>query len=122
MKKILIIDDDKMMLNALTTLLESEDCVIETSTDGEGGIRLYREHRPNIVLLDLRLPTTTGIEVLKEIMHVDGKAKVIIITGYPTPEVRTEAIENGALFFYEKSKDITQLTEAVQKVLAVNAA
>jgi DNA-binding NtrC family response regulator len=83
---------------------------------------MYREHRPDAVLLDLRLPSKNGIEVLKEIRRMNAKAKVIIITGYPTPEVRAEAMENGAFYFYEKSKDIGDLLQAVQKALAAKSA
>jgi DNA-binding NtrC family response regulator len=118
MKKILIIDDDHMMLNALTTLLETEDYTTATAMDGEIGIRMYREQQPDVVLLDLRLPTTNGIEVLKEIRRINRQAKVIIITGYPSPEVREEAMANGAFYFYEKSKDVGELLQAVEKAIA----
>jgi DNA-binding NtrC family response regulator len=117
LESILIIDDDLMMLNALTTLLEAEDYSIKTSPDGEDGIRSFREHKPDVVLLDLRLPAKNGIEVLKEIKRVDTKAKVIIITGFPTPEVREEAMAKGAFYFYEKTSDINDLLQAVKKAL-----
>jgi len=115
LKKILIIDDDQMMLSALTTLLEGEEFAIRTATDGESGIRIFREERPDSVLLDLRLPSKNGIEVMKEIRHINPQAKVIIITGYPTSEVRKEALDNGAVYFYEKSKDVGELLQAVKK-------
>ena len=115
LKSILIIDDDLMMLNALTTLLDAEDYSTSTSRDGEEGIRSFREHKPDAVLLDLRLPSNNGIEVLKEIRRIDAKAKVIIITGYPSPEVKEEAMTNGAFFFYEKTRDVSELLNAVKK-------
>ena len=120
MKKILIIDDDHMMVNALTTLLETENVSIITSPDGEDGIRLYREHQPHVVLLDLRLPTKNGIEVLKDIRQINPRAQVIIITGYPSLEVREEAMVNGAFHFYEKSRDVGELLRAVQNAIAAN--
>jgi DNA-binding NtrC family response regulator len=122
LKKILIIDDDQMMLNALTTLLETENYATLTSADGEGGIRLYKQHRPDVVLLDLRLPLKNGIEVLKDIKGIDSNAKIIIITGYPSPEVKEEAMGNGAFYFYEKSKDIGELLQAVQNAIGANPA
>ena len=121
MKKILIIDDDRMMLNALTTLLETEDYTSITAIDGESGIALYREQHPDAVLLDLRLPAKTGIEVLKEIRRINAQAKVIIITGFPSPEVREESMKNGAFAFYEKSKDIGELLQALQKAFETSA-
>jgi len=118
--KILIIDDDSMMLSALTTLLENDNCAIITSTGGKEGVQLYLRHRPGTVLLDVRLPAENGIEVLKEIRKINANAKVIIITGFPSPEVRKEAMENGAFYFYEKSRDVGELQKAVQNALAAN--
>jgi DNA-binding NtrC family response regulator len=120
--KILIIDDDQMMLNALTTLLETEEQTTVTAKDAESGISMYRQQKPDAVLLDLRLPTKDGIEVLKEIRLINANAKVIIITGYPTPEAREEAMANGAFFFYEKSKDIGELVSALAKALTTTFA
>ena len=110
-----------MMLNALTTLLETEDYTSITAIDGESGIALYREQHPDAVLLDLRLPAKTGIEVLKEIRRINAQAKVIIITGFPSPEVREESMKNGAFAFYEKSKDIGELLQALQKAFETSA-
>jgi sigma-B regulation protein RsbU (phosphoserine phosphatase) len=117
MKKILVIDDDQMMLNALTTLLEEENQSIITATDGHTGIELYRKQKPHLVLLDLKLPSITGIDVLKEIRKINREAKVIIITGYPTPEAAEESMRNGAFAFYDKSRDIGELSGAVRKAL-----
>ena len=122
MSKILVIDDDQMMLSALRTLLESEDFEVMTSTDGDGGVRMYRENRPAAVLLDLRLPNKSGIDVLKEIILADKAAKVIIITGYPSAEVREETMSNGAFYFYEKNRDVAELLDAIQRALAAKPA
>lgn len=107
-----------MMLNALITLLETGEHTTITARDGESGTKMYREQKPDVVLLDLRLPTKNGIEVLKDIRQIDPKAKVIMITGYPTPEVRQEAMSNGAFYFYEKSKDVGELVGALERALA----
>ena len=56
----------------------------------------------------------------KSVPRINGRAKVIIITGYPSPEVREEAMGNGAFYFYEKSKDISELLHSVQKALSAN--
>ena len=106
------------MLSALTTLLEAEDYTIRTSPDGEDGIRSYQKHRPDAVLLDLRLPAKNGIEVLKEIMRINPHAKVIIITGYPSPEVKEQAMANGAFYFYEKTSDVSELLRELTKAFA----
>lgn len=122
MNRILIIDDDQMMLNALTTLLETEGFESVTALTGERGIEIFRNQRPNAVLLDLRLPVKNGIEVLKEMKRMDPTAKVIIITGYPTPEVKEEAMNNGAFYFYEKTRDISELIGALHRAFIPKSA
>lgn len=122
MNKILIIDDDQMMLNALTTLLETEGFATVTAKDGESGIVAYREQEPDAVLLDLRLPVKNGIEVLKEIRRMNKNAQVIIITGYPSPEVREESMKHGAFYFYEKTRDVNELMQAIQRAFAAKPA
>jgi DNA-binding NtrC family response regulator len=117
MKKVLIIDDDVMMLNALTTLLQDEGLAVMTAADGSHGIMLYKEHRPEVILLDLRLPSITGVEVLREIKRINAGAKVIIITGYSAPEVLEETMRSGAFGFYEKSRDVDELLKLIQNAL-----
>lgn len=122
MAKILIIDDETIILNALTALLVSEKHSAITATDADGGIQLFREQKPDAVFLDLRLPGKNGIEVLKEIRQIDPRAKVIIITGYPSPEIRDEVMNSGAFFFYEKTKGVEELLNALRMALGESAA
>ena len=112
-----------MMLAALKTLLEDEHYAVTTTNDGYKGIALHREYRPAVVLLDLKLPAITGLEILKEIRRTDSDAKVIIITGFASPEAIEEAKSLGAFGFYEKSRDVDELvgliTRAVTEIQGV---
>ncbi len=117
-KNILIIDDDVMMLSALRTLLEGVRYRVTTATDGNMGISMFRDHQPDVVLLDLKLPSISGIETLRQIKLIDSNAKVIVITGFSSPEAIEETKKLGAFYFYEKSSNVDELVQAVGKAVA----
>jgi two-component system chemotaxis response regulator CheY len=89
-----------------------------TTADGPQGIELYKKEKPDIVLLDVGLPTISGLEVLKQIKQFDPDAKIIMITGYPSSLMKEEAMSNGAFAFYEKPGVIRVLREVTQNALA----
>lgn len=117
MKKLLIIDDDEMMLSALRIFFEGEAYRVILSTDGPHGIELYKKDRPDVVLLDLNLPSLHGLDVLDRIKIIDPDAKVIIITGYASPEVIEETKQKGAFAFYDKTKDVEILQGYVEQAI-----
>jgi DNA-binding NtrC family response regulator len=118
MTKVLIVDDDEFMLNVLANQLQEEGYLLFTTADGPHGIELYKKEKPDIVLLDVGLPTISGIEVLKQIKQFDADAKVIMITGYPSSLMKEEAMSNGAFAFYEKPGVIHILRKVTQSALA----
>ena len=117
MARILIIDDDELMLNALTNLLQDEGYNLMITADGPRGIELYRKEKPDVVLLDLGLPSVSGLDVLKEIKQIDPNAKVIIITGYPSEQMMEEAMKSGAFAFYEKPGVISKIMRVIKNAL-----
>jgi DNA-binding NtrC family response regulator len=118
MTKVLIVDDDEFMLNVLANQLQDEGYILFTTADGPHGVELYKKERPDVVLLDIGLPTISGIEVLKQIKQFDAEAKVIMITGYPSSLMKEEAMRNGAFAFYEKPGVILMLRKVTQSALA----
>jgi len=118
MSRILIIDDDEMFLSALNNILQNEGYTITSTADGPHGIELYRIQRPDLVLLDVGLPTMNGIEVLKRIKHIDPNARVIVVTGYASEEWAKRALQNGAAAFFEKTLDVNRFSETVKSILS----
>ena len=118
MSKILIIDDDEVQLMLQRSLLANEGYTVYTTADGPQGITLFRTHRPDLVLLDLGLPSLSGIEVLKEIRRIDEKAKVIVITGYASVESAVLALRSGALDYVRKPYDVKALIKKIGNVLS----
>lgn len=96
--KILIIDDDKLVCHALKTILESD---VEVSVCGVGysgldAIELYALHKPDILLMDIRMSLMTGIDAGKEILSKDPEAKILYLTTFADNEYIIEALKIGA--------------------------
>lgn len=119
MPKILLIDDDEVQLQMQRMMLSSQGYTVYSTADGPQGITLYRAHRPDLVLLDIGLPTVSGIEVLKQIRQIDQKAKIIVITGYASVESAVLAIREGAWDYVRKPYDINLLLKKVESALAM---
>lgn len=119
MKNLLIIDDDEMMLSALTICFQGDGYEVVTALDGPEGIELYNKHHPSVVLLDLNMPTMRGLEVLDRIKKNDPSAKIIIITGYASPEVLEESTRKGAFAFYDKTMDVDILRGYVERAVEI---
>lgn len=119
MNKILIIEDDEVQLKLQSTLLLDRGYTVYTTADGPQGVTLFKSYRPNLVLLDLGLPTMSGIEVLKEIKQIDPAAKVIVVTGYPSVESTVIAIRTGAWDYVQKPIDVEFLLTKIEAALNV---
>jgi DNA-binding NtrC family response regulator len=118
MHKVLVIDDDEMILMMLRNALEDEGYRVLSTADGPQGVSIYKEHHPSLVLLDLGLPSVNGMEVLKEIRSIDPKARVIVISGYGAAESVSSAIRFGAWDFIEKSADMGDLLQKIRAALS----
>ncbi len=117
MEKILVIDDDEMDLQLLNLLCSREGYEVIKTADGPRGIDLFKEHAPAFVFLDIGLPSTNGIEVLKEIRRIDGHARVVLITGYGSERVTNDALRLGALDLIEKTWDVGNMLHRIKSVL-----
>jgi DNA-binding response OmpR family regulator len=117
MHTVLIIDDDEVLLRMLSITLTEEGYDVLSTADGPQGVTLYKEHRPALVLLDLGLPTVSGIEVLREIREFDSNGKVIVVTGYGSVESAVVAIRYGAADYVQKPVDIDVLLQKMKAIL-----
>lgn len=104
-RRVLLIDDDEMLLNTLQELLHREGYQVLSTADGPQGITIYKERHPDLVLLDLGLPSMNGLEVLRKIREIDAEAKVIVITGNDSKEAAEVALRSGALTYLIKPVD-----------------
>ena len=100
--KILIIDDEEVVLDSCTQILKSGDYHIETAQNGETGIKVVQELKPDLVYVDLKMPGVSGFEVLEKINEIDPTIVSIVITGYATVSSAVEAMKKGAHDFLPK--------------------
>ena len=119
MARILVIEDDEMMLALFRHILGEAGHEILPTADGPRGISLYKEHDPDLVLLDLGLPTMNGLEVLRMIRDFDPAARVIVVTGYGSDESADVAFRYGAIDFVQKPFDPARLLERIGKAIGV---
>jgi DNA-binding NtrC family response regulator len=82
MAKILIIDDDEIVRLSLSDMLGDHGYEVFAAPDGTKGLEIYRDVRPEVVLLDQRMPGISGIETLQGIKSFDPEAQIIFITGH----------------------------------------
>lgn len=118
MPTLLIVDDEKNVLYALERGLRADGLRIVTAQTGKAGIGLVRGEKPDAVLLDVRLPDLSGLDVLQELRQIDPKLPVIVMTTHGTADTAIEAMQRGAFDYVLKPWDLDELTDLVDKALA----
>lgn len=99
---ILVVDDDESMRDACTQILAKDGFQAETAKDGSSGLEKIKNSKPDLVLIDLKMPGINGIEVLERTKEVDPNIITVVITGYATVESAVEAMKKGAYDFLPK--------------------
>ena len=117
MEKILVIDDNKNMQLILKNILTDEGYDIETVGNGKGGLKLVKELKPDLVLLDIRLPQMNGMDVLQKIKEFDKDALVIMITAFGDIKTAVQAMKLGAYDYVTKPFVNDDLTITIEKAL-----
>lgn len=118
-KTILIIDDEENIRKYLGHSLTKEGFAVETAKYGKEGINLLLQKHVDVVLLDLNLPDTNGLEVLKEVKRLDVPCVVIIITAYGDIGSAVEAIKLGASDYLTKPFEVADIKIVINKALRV---
>jgi len=111
---ILIIDDDENQLRLLRGVLSGEGYDVAATADGPQGLLIFKQRRPDLVLLDIGLPSMDGLEVLSTMRREDPTLNVIVITGYHSAEMTVQAIRSGARDLIRKPFDVNDLLTKVR--------
>ena len=96
--KIVIVDDDCLVTGALKTILEANEDVdvVATGLDGRDAVRLYGEHKPDVLLMDIRMKNMNGLEAAKEILYAYPEANILLLTTFLDDEYIVKALRIGA--------------------------
>jgi chemotaxis receptor (MCP) glutamine deamidase CheD/CheY-like chemotaxis protein len=117
MAKVMITDDSLFMRNKLARLLAKHNYETIQAGDGVEAVRLYREARPDVVLMDITMPRKNGLEALADILKFDPRARVIMLTALDQKSVAATAILTGAKDFLAKPVRPERLIQALEKAL-----
>ncbi|MCZ7461137.1 response regulator transcription factor [Streptomyces sp. WMMC940] len=118
--RVLLVDDHQVVRRGLRTFLEVQDDieVVGEAGDGDEGVARAGELRPDVVLMDVRMPGTDGIEALRELRALDNTAKVLIVTSFTERRTVVPALRAGASGYVYKDVDPDALAAAIRSVHA----
>ena len=114
MNKILIIDDQKPIRNALREILEYEKYVVDDASDGLMGLKMIKSHKYDLVFCDIKMPQLDGIELLKKISEIRFSNPIIMISGHGDIETAVQTLKLGAYDYIEKPLDLNRVLTSVK--------
>lgn len=118
-KRLLIVDDALIIREMIKDVVVADGwSVVAEGSDGNQAVELYREHRPDVVTLDLVMPEYDGLHALREIMASDPAARVLVVSAIDQSDVLKQAIRIGAADFIVKPFDNDRLRTALGQLLA----
>lgn len=112
--KILLVDDEPSVCRMLRQFLESKDYSVGETYNGDEALEAYSQERPDVVLLDVRMPGKDGIETLQDLMAFDPRASVIMVTAAREEDLARQALAEGAFDYITKPIDPDYLMGCVR--------
>src|SRR5437868_10891428 len=120
MASLLLIDDDPDLLpDQMRQAFPAPAHRVEIAPTGGEGLERARDGRPDVILLDLRLPDQSGLDVLKQLRRVDARIPVVLVTVVRSADSAIEAMRRGAYDYLLKPLDLHRLERVVQEALEV---
>jgi two-component system nitrogen regulation response regulator GlnG len=120
MARLLLVDDEpSLILDQVTHVFGPRGVEVEVAETGRAGLERAAAHSPDVVLLDVRLPDLSGLEVFQQLRQIDARIPIIFITAAATTETAIEAMKQGAYDYLFKPVELKQLTTVVSQALEV---
>lgn len=115
--KLILIDDDCLVVSALKMILEAQPDfeVAATADDGSAALSLYREHRPDVLLMDIRMKEMNGLDAAGQILKEFPEAKILLLTTFSDDEYIVRALRTGAKGYLLK-QDYQNIAPAIRAV------
>ena len=117
--KIFIVDDSALVRERIIAMISEHPGIeiIGQAKNAPEGIKSILELKPDMVILDIRMPGGNGIEVLNKIKKIKPAPTIIILTNYPYPQYRKKCMEAGADYFFDKSTEFNKIIEVINKLI-----
>ena len=116
--RVLIVDDDAIVVQSLATILSAEDGidVVGTCLSGAEAVQEFRRLRPDVLLMDIRMPGADGLSAAEEILEGDPQARIVFLTTFSDDEYIVRALRMGARGYLIK-QDVAQIAPALRSVM-----
>ena len=117
--KVLIVDDSELMRKRLSEMISQVEGVeiVGKAERSQEAIEAIQKLKPNVVILDIKMPGGNGIGVLEHIKKNNTNTKVIMFTNYPYPQYRKKCMDLGADYFFDKSTEFEEVVEVLRGLL-----
>jgi two-component system, NarL family, response regulator LiaR len=115
---ILIVDDHPIVREGLAAVLDAQEDmeIAGEASDGKEAVTRFTDLRPDIVLMDLAMPGTDGVEAIRQIRQIDENAKVVVLTAYDTDDRIFQAVQAGARGYLLKGAPRDEIFRAIREV------
>jgi two-component system nitrogen regulation response regulator NtrX len=117
MSNILIIDDEKSIRKTLGEILSYEGYKIDEASDGEEGLKKFKEKTYDVILCDIKMPKIDGLDFLEKSREVNADVPIIMISGHGTIETAVEAVKKGAFDYISKPPDLNRLLITIRNAI-----
>ena len=120
--RLLIVDDSRIVRERLSLLLSQVENVeiIGYADTVQKAINMARELKPDLVVLDIKIPGGSGIDVLESIRNGDHEPTVMMLTNYPYPQYEKKCMAVGAEFFFDKSADFERAVDVIRSLASLS--
>ncbi|MBT8379620.1 MAG: response regulator transcription factor [Ignavibacteria bacterium] len=117
--RVVIVDDSNLVRERLVKMLGAVPNleIVGEAANSQDALEVFRDQKPHVVIVDIKIPGENGIEVLKKIKKINQAVIVIIITNYPFTQYRTKCLENGADYFFDKSNEYSEVIRTIENMV-----
>src|SRR3954451_12203248 len=117
MPKLLVIDDEPAIQHAFRRAFQGGEVILRWARTAAEAVEQVTRQRPDVVVLDVRLPDATGLETFRRVRQIDARIPVILVTGHGTTDLAIEAMKEGAFEYLLKPLELAQLRELIDRAV-----
>ncbi len=119
--KLFVADDSSLVRERIVRMISGiqNAVVVGQAADGAETLRLIQDLQPDLVILDLKMPKASGLEILPQIKSLTSSPLVMILTNYGTNSHRTACEKLGADYFFDKSREFDKAIEVIESLAAI---